>query len=210
MRHPDSSPAVGAARREGATSRASFLKRAGAVTVVAASGLAAAIPEVSHSASSIGHDVRILNYVLRLESLKAAFYSGAAAEGALTGELEQLARVVARHERAHVAFLRDRLGNLAEPESTYDFGDTITDETAFASTARKLEEAAVAAYIGEGPNLNRSLMIPFAQMCSVEARHAAWIADLLHEDPAPRPADRAKAPSDVQALVDALGFEAGS
>jgi hypothetical protein len=209
MRHQNSSPAVASIRPERATSRSTFLKRAGALTALAAGGLAAA-PNLSRSASSLGRDAEILNYVLRLESMKAAFYSRSAAGGALSGELEQLARLLARHEQAHVAFLRNRLGNLAGPERTYDFGDATADETAFADTARKLEEAAVAAYIGEGPNLSPSLMIPFAQMCSVEARHAAWIADVVDDDPAPRAADRAKPPSDVLAFLNETGFEAPS
>jgi hypothetical protein len=49
--------------------------------------------------------------------------------------------------------------------------------------------------------------VPFAQVCSVEARHAAWIADVLHRDPAPRAADEAKAPEDVLRMLDAMGFE---
>jgi hypothetical protein len=207
MRHEGSSSVVGSTRPERTTSRATFVKRAGALAALAAGGLAAA-PNLSRSAPSLGRDVEILNYVLRLESMKAAFYSRAAAGGALTGELEQLAKLLARQEQAHVAFLRGRLGNLAGPERTYDFGRATADETAFANTARKLEEAAVAAYIGEGPNLSPSLMIPFAQMTSVEARHAAWIADVIDDDPAPRAADRAKAPSDVLAFLNGTGFEA--
>jgi hypothetical protein len=207
MRHQSSSLAVGSPRPERATSRATFLKRVGALTALAAGGLAAA-PNLSRSASSLGRDVEILNYVLRLESMKAAFYSRAAAGGALSGELEQLAKILARHEQAHVAFLRSRLGALARPERIYDFGEATADETVFGDTARKLEEAAVAAYIGEGPNLSPSLMIPFAQMCSVEARHAAWVADVIDDDPAPRAADRAKGPSEVLAFLNGTGFEA--
>jgi hypothetical protein len=215
MRHPDSGSAVQeepSDSQTATTSRVAFLKRAGVLagTALGAGGLAAGLPTQSRSASSIAHDVQILNYVLRLESLKAAFYSQAAMQGDLTDELHQLAKVLARQERAHVSFLRNRLGNLAAPERTYDFGEATTDEAVFADTAHQLEEAAVAAYIGEGPNLNRSLMVPFAQMCSVEARHAAWIADILRDDPAPRPADRAQSPAEVLALVRTMGFESTS
>lgn len=211
MRHGFSDGDAGekALHRDGeATSRAGFLRCAGllAGSALAGGALAAAVPAAARSAS-IGRDVQILNYVLRLESLKAAFYSEAASRGGLTGELHQLAEVLARQERVHVSFLRNRLGGVAEPERMYDFGDAVTDEPRFSQTAYKLEEAAVAAYIGEGPNLSSSLMVPFAQMCSVEARHAAWIGDLLQKNPAPRPADRARAPADVLALLRATGFE---
>jgi hypothetical protein len=214
MRHGFSDGAAWekALHRDGeGTSRAGFLRRVGllAGSALAGGALAAGLPAAARSAS-IGRDVQILNYVLRLEALKAAFYSEAASRGGLSGELHQLAEVLARQERVHVSFLRNRLGGVAEPERMYDFGDAVTDEARFSQTAYKLEEAAVAAYIGEGPNLSSSLMVPFAQMCSVEARHAAWIADVLQKDPAPRPADRASAPADVLALLRATGFETTS
>jgi hypothetical protein len=194
--------------RQWVTSRAAFLRRAGILTAtLGAGGAAAGLLGESRSAASIGHDVEILTYVLRLESLQAAFYSQAVTEGALSGVLHQLARVIARQERDHVTFLRRRLGDLAPPERTYDFGEATADDRVFAETARRLEEAAVAAYIGEGPNLGRSLMVPFAQMCSVEARHAAWIADVLRMDPAPRPADQAKSPAEILAFIRETGFE---
>lgn len=211
MRHrfsDEASRATASDRDPEETSRAGFLRRAGALAgaALATGGISAAVPAGARSAS-IGRDVQIFNYVLRLESLKAAFYSQAATGGALTGELHLFAQVLARQEHEHVSFLRDRLGSAAEPSRTYDFGDAVTDRARFSDTARQLEEAAVAAYIGEGPNLSRSLMVPFAQMCSVEARHAAWIDDLLDKDPAPRPADRASAPSAVLRLIQTTGFE---
>jgi hypothetical protein len=154
-------------------------------------------------------DARILNYVLRMEQLKAAFYREAANEGALDGELQQFAELLAGHEQAHVSFLRKRLGSRADDERTYDFGGATKDPDLFAQTAQTLEEAAVAGYIGQGANLSRSLMVPFAQMCSVEARHAAWIDDFLGSAPAPRAADEAMAPADVLAVIEETGFETG-
>jgi hypothetical protein len=217
MRHTSSGPTAGepAGRLptySATTSRAGFLRRVGSLggTALAAGGLAVALPARARPAASVGRDATILNFVLRIESLKAAFYQEASTGGALTGELHQLAAVLGRHERAHVSFLRERLGTLAAPERIYDFGDATNDAATFAATARKLEESAVAAYIGQGPYLDPSLMVPFAQICSVEARHAAWIADLLDADPAPRPADQAEAPADVVAVIEELGFEARS
>jgi Ferritin-like domain len=193
----------------GATSRAELLKRAGLLGggAVAAGGVATALAQDASSAASAARDAQILNYVLRLEELKAAFYRDAAERGALTGELQVLARVLARHERAHVAFLRKRLGKRAESRRTYDFGDTTSDADTFASTAQTLEETAVAAYVGQGANLTRRVMTEFAQLCSVEGRHAAWIADLLDRSPAPRAADEATTPRDVVAVIEGTGFE---
>jgi hypothetical protein len=193
----------------GATSRAELFKRAALLGggAVVAGGVATALAQDASSAASAARDARILNYVLRLEELKAAFYQDAAERGALTGELQQLARVLARHERAHVSFLRNRLERRAESRRTYDFGDATSDADTFGSTAQTLEETAVAAYVGQGANLTRRLMTEFAQLCSVEGRHAAWIADLLDRSPAPRAADEAKAPRDVVAVIEGTGFE---
>jgi len=192
-----------------ATSRGSLLRRAVFVggAAVATGGLLTAIPKLASSAATTADDVRILNHVLRLEYLKAAFYEEAAG-GELTGELLQFADVLARHERRHVTFLRKRLGNKARDEPRFDFGDATGDPDAFAATARTLEETAVAAYIGQGANLTRRHMVAFAQIASVEARHAAWIADVLGRDPAPLTADKAKTPAQVLRVIEQTGFEA--
>ena len=189
-------------------SRGELLKRSALLggAALATGGFATALAR-GETRSPTARDERILTYVLRLEHLKEAFYREAAEAGALTGELQQLAALLARHERQHVAFFREHLGGQAEEASTYDFGDATRDPDTFAATASKLEETAVAGYIGQGPHLTHALMVPFAQVCSVEARHAAWIADVLQSDPAPRAADPAKAPEDVLAMIDSLGFE---
>jgi Ferritin-like domain len=193
-----------------ATSRAGLFKRTALLAggAAAITGVATALAQEASSSGSPARDVRILNYVLRLEELKGAFYREASEGGALTGELKQLADVLARHERAHVSFLRRHLGRRAEGERTYDFGDATSNADTFASTTRTLEETAVAAYVGQGANLTRQLMVEFAQLCSVEGRHAAWIADVLGRSPAPRAADDAKTPREVVALIEQTGFEA--
>lgn len=175
--------------------------------LVAAGGLATALPNRAGSVRSASRDAQILNYVLRLEYLKAAFYEEAAAEGALSGELRQVAELLGKHERRHVELLRERLGEDAEPAPEFDFEDATRDPDRFAETARTLEETAVAAYIGQGANLTRRNMSAFAQIASVEARHAAWIADILGADPAPKAADEAKTPEQVLAVIEEAGFE---
>ncbi len=190
------------------TSRAALLKRAAVAmgAAVATGGIATGLPRMADSARADARDVRILTYALRLEYLMAAFYENAAGRG-LSGELQQFAETLAGHERRHVVFLQRRLGADAVAEPSFDFGDTTRDPDQFASTAYTLEEAAVAAYIGQGANLSRRLMVAFAQMTSVEARHAAWIADFLGRAPAPLAADRSKTPAEIRRVIDDLGFE---
>jgi len=178
--------------------------------VAGAGALAAALPSLARSTQAASSDARILNFALRLERLKAAFYEKAVAEGALAGELRQLARVLGQHERRHVNLLLRRLGDEADAASEFDFGDATRDADRFARTAQALEEAAVAAYIGQGANLTRQSMVLFAQIASVEARHAAWIADVLGVDPAPNAADEAKTAEQVLAVLEKTGFERGS
>ena len=106
-----------------------LLQRAvvGGGAVAAGGVLLGGLPEVAPAARSKAQDVRILNLVLVLEELEAAFYAEAEAGGALRGELAEFARIVGEHERAHVAFLRDALGGQAEPKPTFDFGNTTSN-----------------------------------------------------------------------------------
>jgi hypothetical protein len=188
-------------------SRSDVLKRAAVVGGAAVAGglLFAGLPKVAASAPSRAQDIRILNYLLRLEYVMAAFYEAAAAEGQLTGEIQQFVSVVGGHERKHVALLLGVLGDDANPEPIVDFGAGASNPNEVGATAHMLEETASAAYIGQGANLTKRVMIDAARITSVEARHAAWIADILQRDPAPAPADPAKSPRQVSAALQRAG-----
>ena len=138
---------------------------------------------------SAEQDQKILNFALVLERLQAAFYGEALAQASLTGELREFAEIVGGHEREHVAFLEQALGDAARPAPRFDFRAATRDERAFGATARMLEDAGVAAYNGQAANLTKSTLGPAAEIVSVEARHAAWIRDILGFAPAPRAAD---------------------
>ena len=188
-------------------SRSDLLRRAALAGSAAVAGglLFAGLPKVAASAPSRAQDVRILNYLLRLEYVMVAFYETAATEGQLTGEIQQFVSVVGEHEREHVALLQSILGDDANAEPSVDFGDGTSNPTKVAETARVLEETASAAYIGQGANLTKRAMIEAARMTSVEARHAAWIADILRKPPAPAAADPAKSPNEVSAALRRAG-----
>jgi hypothetical protein len=192
---------------EALASRSDLLKRAAVAGSAAVGGglLIAGLPKVAASAPSRAQDVRILNYLLRLEYVLAAFYEAAAAEGQVTGEIQQFVSVVGEHEREHVALLQRILGDDADAEPSVDFGDGTSNPDKVAVTARNLEETASAAYIGQGANLTERVMIDAARITSVEARHAAWIADILRRHPAPAAADPAKSPSQVAAALRRAG-----
>jgi hypothetical protein len=157
-------------------------------------------------ARSRRQDRRVLQFLLQLERLQAAFYSAASERGRLRGELREFADVVGAQEREHVALLERRLKGAAGARPTYDFGDAVDDPDRFARTARQLEETGVAAYIGQGANLKARTVATVARIASVEARHAAWIGDFLGQNPAPLAADKAATSRQVQAAINRLGF----
>jgi hypothetical protein len=156
-------------------------------------------------APSRAQDERIFNFALGLEYLQAGFYARAVEQGALSGELLEFAETVGEQEREHVAYLRDRLGPAAREEPELDFGD-LADADRFPRAALVLEESGVGAYIGQGANLTVEAVRAAAPIVAVEARHAAWISDLVGRVPAPRAADAARTAAQVQAALEAAGF----
>jgi len=161
------------------------------------------------SGSRLG-EAEILNFALEMEELQAALYEQALEHAGLTGELAQYARVVGGHERAHVAFLRQTLGSRANPAPAFDFGDAVTDPDRFATAARVLEDLGVAALDGQAANLTKPSLAAVATIVSVEARHAAWIRDLLGELPAPTAANPTEGAARVMAAIRRTGYVKGS
>jgi hypothetical protein len=168
----------------------------GALTVGAARG----------SAASPATDVRILNAVLRLEELEAAFYTAALDGGALRGELREFAEVVVGHEREHVAFIRKALGAKAAPKPRMRFGAAVTNQRQFVNAAITLEDAVVGAYNGQAANLTKPTLGAAAKIVSVEARHAAWIRAIAGKPPAVDATDPIPTAKQVQATIAKLGF----
>jgi Ferritin-like domain len=176
----------------------------------AAVGLVGGGVVAAGAASSSAGDVGLLNSALVLEELQAAFYARALQRAGLTGELEQFARVVGGHERAHVAFLRRTLGPHARRSPLFEFGSAVSSPKRFAETARLLEDLGVAAYDGQALGLSKPALASVARVVSVEARHAAWIRDLLDELPAPEAANPADSAARVAEAVTRTGFVKGA
>jgi hypothetical protein len=194
-----------------AIARDRFLRKgfvAGAGLLLGGGAAALLVEPGAADARARRQDRRILQFLLQLEYLQAEFYAAASARGRLRGELREFAEVVGAQEREHVSLLERRLGRSAGPNPTFDFGDTIESADRFAQTARQLEETGVAAYIGQGANLTARTVATVARITSVEARHAAWIADFLGRNPAPLAADKAQTSRQVQAVIRRLGFGA--
>ena len=200
------------AGRLGHLTRRGMLATGGA----AAAGLALA-GTASAAAPTVGspaNDIAILNYALTLEYLEAAFYAEAVAGGALSGATLAFAKVVAGHEATHVATIQAVLtqtGNTPVAEPTFDFQGTTADQATFQKTSLTLESTGVSAYLGQGAMVNSDLILAkAAQILAVEARHSAWIADIIGSGSSPVPAPAAFATpltmAQVLAAVQATGF----
>jgi Ferritin-like domain len=188
--------------------RAEFLKKAViAGGAIGAGGvLLTGLPRLSSAAPSAGMDTQILNFLLLLERLQTAFYEDALGRRSLTGEMADFADAVAGHERQHVEHLEGVLGGDADAAPTFDFGDSTGSDEAFGAAALLIEETTAAAYIGQGPNLTPDKILDAARIVSVEARHTAWMRDILGKNPAPRAADEAMSGDDVRATLRDRGF----
>ena len=189
-------------------SRSEFLKRAAVAggTIAAGGVVIGGLPKLVSAAPSPTQDAAILNFALLLEYLEAEFYTRAERSGALSGETLRFARVVGAHERTHVAYLKKALGSKARSKPTFDFKGTTDNQAKFQATAIVLEDTGVAAYNGQGPNLTKKTLGAAAQIVSVEARHAAWIRDIVRKNPAPAAFDAAKTKRQIERAVAATGF----
>jgi hypothetical protein len=161
------------------------------------------------SKKSKANDGKILNYALTLEYLESAFYSAAVANAVYGTDavLQKFATTVAKHEAAHVKFLKGALGKSAIKSPKFDFGMAVTDKATFAATAEVLEDTGVKAYLGQVANISQGAVLGAAgTIATVEARHAAWIRFINGDTPAPAAYDVRKSEKTILAAVGKTGF----
>jgi hypothetical protein len=144
----------------------------------------------SSGAISLGSgDVGVLNYAYALEQLEADFYSkvAALANGSTLLGASAFAyfQQVSKHEAIHrdffkAALTRDANGQVLRgltpkyPAGTFDTSASILN------TAKAFEDLGVAAYNGAGHLIKTPAYLVLAgQIVSVEARHAAFVRDLI-------------------------------
>jgi hypothetical protein len=177
---------------EARSTRSGLFKGAG---VLAGAGVVAALVPGSAGARSGGskkNDIKILNYALTLEYLEAAFYAEALRVGGFSGSVLNFAQVVAGHEATHVATLKGVLGAKAVKSPSFDFKGTTRKWSTFLRTSKVLEDTGVAAYQGQAPLIHQNAVLgPAGAILAVEARHAAWVRDLLYAGKSVKPAPEA-------------------
>lgn len=207
----DRDGAVAEATAELRTTRSGLLRRVG---LVAGGGLVAGLVPMALSRAQSGtskNDVKILNYALTLEYLESAFYAEALEKGKLEGPAQKFAMVVADHEATHVSALEKALGSKAVKKPKFDFQGTTDSQKMFLSTAKTLEDTGVSAYQGQADQIDSSAILATAgSILAVEARHAAWVRDIIGAGKMPKPAPEPFNPpltmEQVLDAVDGTGF----
>jgi rubrerythrin len=191
--------------------RAEVLERAvfAGGALLAGGVLITGLPRLATSAPSAKQDAEILNFALLIEQLQAAFYAESLTHGRLRGQLRQFAEVVAGHERAHRKFVESALGSNAHRPPRFRFGETTSDPAKFVAAAVALEDTALAAYNGQGPNLTAPTLGAAARIVSVEARHAAWARVLAGQIPAPEAVDQPAGEGEARAALRRSGLLGG-
>jgi hypothetical protein len=128
-------------------------------------------------------DGGILNYAYALEQLEAAFYTmviGSQFSGISAGETALLTDI-RDHEIAHREFFKTALAGDAIAELEFDFSSIdFSSRDSVLGTAKAFEDLGVSAYNGAGRLIETDAYLTLAgKIVSVEARHAAYIRELI-------------------------------
>lgn len=166
-------------------SRRHLLRWAGAGATIAVAG--AVLPNFGITAAlaaELGEgDIGVLNYAYALEQLEAAFYTQVIKTpfSGMQVNDQRILTQIRDHEIAHRDFLKKALGRKAIPALDVDFSAVdFSSRASVLGTADVFENLGVAAYNGAGQLIsNPDYLIAAGSIVSIEARHAAAIADLL-------------------------------
>lgn len=130
-----------------------------------------------------GGDIGILNYAYALEQLEAAFYTQVIASQftGITASEVALLTDIRDHEVAHREFFKAALAGNAIGSLEVDFSSiNFSSRTSVLNTAKAFEDLGVSAYNGAGKLITTKAYLELAgKIVSVEARHAAYIRDLI-------------------------------
>lgn len=200
-----------------AVSRRKFLGYVGAGSAFLATASIASCNKNDNSNGGVdlgSGDVGILNYAYALEQLEAAFYVKVISSvyAGITPTEQALLTDIREHEVAHRNFFKAAitaagatpLQDLQVDFSTIDFGN----RTSVLNAAKAFEDLGVTAYNGAGKLLTSPAYLTIAgKIVSVEARHAALIADLISngsfaDTTDASGLDMARTPAQVLAIAD--------
>ncbi|RFM30602.1 ferritin-like domain-containing protein [Deminuibacter soli] len=177
-------------------SRRNFLLKTGGISFASALVLAASgctdndapnggsLTPPNTTAIDLGSgDTGILNYAYALEQLEAAFYTQVIATpySGISDAEKALLTDIRDHEVAHREFFKTALGSKAIVALKVNFSSiNFSDRTSVLGTAKAFEDLGVSAYNGAGHLISSPDYLTLAgKIVSVEARHAAYIRDLI-------------------------------
>ncbi|UYQ93652.1 ferritin-like domain-containing protein [Chitinophaga horti] len=128
-------------------------------------------------------DIGILNYAYALEQLEAAFYKQVTDTpyAGITADETQLLADIRDHEIAHREFFKAALKTSAIVALEVNFSKIdFSKRESVLATAKAFEDLGVQAYNGAGKLITDPNYLALAgKIVSVEARHAAYIRDLI-------------------------------
>lgn len=192
--------------------RGAFLKRfaVGAGGLAVAGSVLAPAAAMGATRKSATEDLAILNYALTLEYLEAAFYSDAIKNGKLNKVNYRFANVVGAHETAHVKAITatiKQLGGTPVAKPKFNFKQTNRTDAIFMKTSLALEETGVPAFLGQVDSImNPAILIAATRIATVEARHAAWMRNIMGVNPAPNAFDGRRSRAKTLEVVGSTGF----
>lgn len=186
------------------SSRKRFLKAAGGTGAAAAFSLVLAAcgekkekttpgGSIEGTAAGVGTDLYgkgdlgILRYALTLEYLESDFYAAAVKSGKLSGKAANLAKTFGQQENQHVQSLEGAIGKLGgQPPARPKAQFPLTDAKSILTFALSLESLGASAYLAQVDRIqSKELLAAALAIHSVEGRHAAALATLLGQNPAP-------------------------
>ena len=171
-------------------SRRKFFGIVGAGTAIMATAAACKKDDDNNNNDGVNlgsGDTGILNYAYALEQLEAAFYTQVVMtpySGISALETEYLTDI-RNHEVAHRELFKAALAGNAIVSLEVDFSSIdFTSRTSVLATAKAFEDLGVTAYNGAGQLISTTTdgatyLTLAGKIVSVEARHAALIADLI-------------------------------
>jgi hypothetical protein len=184
-------------------SRAAFLLSAALGSGAVLAGLAS----VAQAAEFEPHEIDVLNFDLTFEYLQAGFYDEALRFGALGEEATRWASVIGAHEHAHVDILRTVLGPRAVKKPFFDYRGVTEDEEAFTKTAVAMEDLTTALLTGQVHDFRTpALVSALFSLITVEARHAAWVRNVVGALPIAAPLDEPKSLNEVAEVIGSTRF----
>ena len=128
-------------------------------------------------------DIGILNFAYALEQLEAAFYIQVIATPytGISASEKTMLTSIRDHEILHRNFFKAALGAMAIPALTPDFSSIdFSSRAKVLAAAAAFEDTGVMAYDGAGYLIKDVNYLALAgKIVSVEARHAAYIRDLI-------------------------------